>query len=121
MDQVIDFSDCPQPILDADEWQIKSHLLDRASDLGPFVTAFTQSLWTDAVRATIEHAIRLFHLAKLYEPQRLDAACRRALFYRKTDYLTVEEILREEYETLPLHPYADVTGKLDPWDVDLFD
>jgi len=121
MDQVIDFNDYPQESLDADEQQIKNRLLDQASVLGPFVTAFVQSLWTEGVLSTTEHAVRLFRLAKLYEPERLDDACRRTLFYRKTDYLTVERILRENLDTLPLNPYADVNGQLTLWRLNLLD
>ena len=121
MEQVIDFNDYPQQNLDADEQQIKNQLLDQASILGPFVTALAQSLWTEGVLSTTEHAVRLFRLAKLYEPKRLDDACRRALFYRKTDYLTVERILYENIDTLPLNPYADLNGQLTLWQPSLLD
>ena len=112
MDLVIDFNDCPQKSLEADEQHIKNQLLDHASTLGPFVTALVQSLWTKGVLSTAEHASRLFRLTQFYDPESLEAACRRALFYRKTDYLTVERILRENLHTLPLNPYAEVNGQL---------
>ena len=112
MDPVIDFSDRPQQTLDADECKIKARIIDRASDLGPFVLAFVQSLWTDGVINTAEHAARLMRLASFYDPERLEAACRRALFYKKTDYATVDRILRDHLESLPLNPYADINGQL---------
>ena len=121
MDQVIDFNDFPQQCLDAEEQQIKSRILDQASDLGPFVTALVQTLWTENVLSIADHAASLFRLTKLYEPERLESACRRALFYRQNDYLTVEKILREKLDTLPLNPYADVNGQLTLWELNLLD
>ncbi len=111
-DLVIDTGDCPLHTLDADECKIKAHIIDQASHLGPFVTAFVQSLWTDGVLSTAEHAARLMRLASTYDPVRLEAACRRALFYRKIDYPTVARILRDHLEALPLNPYADINGQL---------
>lgn len=119
MDLVIDFSDCPQETLDADECKIKTRIIDRASDLGPFVLAFVQSLWTDGVLSNAEHAARLMRLASFYDPQRLEAACRRALFYRKIDYTIVDRILRDHLENLPLNPYADIDGQLTLFPMDL--
>jgi hypothetical protein len=121
MNPLIDFNDCPQESLNTDEREIKHHLLASASSLGPFVTALVQSLWTEGVLSTAEHAARLFRLADFYEPKRLDAACRRALFYRKIDHLTVARILRENLDTLPLNPYADLNGQLTLWRLNLLD
>ena len=119
MDPIIDFCDCPQETLDADECKIKTRIIDRASHLGPFVLAFVQSLWTDGVLSTAEHAARLMRLASFYDPERLEAACRRALFYRKIDYTTVDRILRDHLEDLPLNPYADINGQLTLFPIDL--
>jgi hypothetical protein len=121
MDLVIDFNDCPQHILDADEQQIKYRLLEQASAVGPFLIALVQSLWTEGVLSTARYATRLFPLAKRYGAEPLELACRRALFYRKTDYLTVERILRQDLHTLPLNPYTDVNGQFLLWPTELLD
>jgi hypothetical protein len=121
MQPVIDFNDCPQESFDADERKIKYSLIDQASALGPFVIALVQSLWTDGVLRTADAASRLFHLAELYDPDRLEEACRRSLFYRRTDYPTVERILRQNLDRLPLNPYADINGQLSLWHSDLLD
>jgi hypothetical protein len=115
------FNNCSQESLDADEQHIKHQLLDKAAAFGQFTTAFVGLLWTEAVLNTNEHAARLFRLAEFYEPKRLDAACRRALFYRKTDYLTVERILHQNLDSLPLNPYADVNGQLTLWKINLLE
>ena len=119
MDLVIDTGDCPQDTLDADECKIKARIIARASDLGPFVLAFVQSLWTDGLLSTAEHAARLMRLASSYDPGPLEAACRRALFYRRVDYATVDRILRDHLEDLPLNPYADINGQLTLFPIDL--
>ena len=67
---IIDFSDCPEQTLADDEQKIKSRLLDQAADLGPFATVFLQSLWTESILGTAEHAGRLFRLAHYYDPWR---------------------------------------------------
>ena len=93
--------------------------LDQAADLGPCAIALVQSLWTDGVLCAASQAGHLFRLVGLYDPQRLEAACRRALFYKKTDYLTIERILSDNLENLPLSPYADVNGQLSLWPLNL--
>lgn len=119
MTTIINSDNCPQDILSADEKEIKNRLLDQAADLGPFATALVQSLWTDGVLCAASQAGQLFRLAGLYQPQRLEAACRRALFYKRTDYLTIERILTDNLESLPLSPYADVYGQLSLWPLNL--
>ncbi len=116
---IVDFDGCPQDILNTDEQQIKNRLLDQAANLGPFAIALVQSLWTDGVLCAASQAGHLFRLVGLYDPQRLEAACRRALFYKKTDYLTIERILSDNLENLPLSPYADVDGQLSLWPLNL--
>ena len=115
MDLLIDSDDCLQEALQTNERRIKKQLLDCASTLGPFVTDLIQSLWTEGVLSITENASRILRLAQFYDPESLEAACRRALFYRKTDYLTVDRILRENLHTLPLNPCADVYGQLALW------
>ena len=115
MDLPVNSDDCLQKSLEDNERRIKKQLLDCASALGPFVTDLIQTLWSDGVLSITEHASRILRLAQFYDPESLEAACRRALFYRKTDYLTVDRILRENLHTLPLNPYADVNGQLVLW------
>ena len=115
MDLPVNSGDRLQESLEANERHIKKQLLDCASILGPFVTDLIQSLWSDGVLSITENASRILRLAQFYDPESLEAACRRALFYRKTDYLTVDRILRENLHTLPLNPYADVNGQLTLW------
>jgi hypothetical protein len=112
---IIDFSDCPEQTLNADEQKIKTQLLDQAADLGPLAVAFIQSLWTESILGAAEQARGLFSLAHCHETKRLEAACKRALFYQRPDYLTVDKILRENLDSLPLNPYTDVNGRLMPW------
>jgi hypothetical protein len=112
MDLLIDFNNCPREQIDAHEMKIKHRVLDQAGDLGPFVLAFVDSLWIEGVQSLSDRAARLMRLATRYGSQKLDAACRRALFYREINHQTLEKILREHLENLPLNPYADVEGQL---------
>ena len=102
------------PTSDAEEHALKRRLLDRALTLGPFVGAMMQGIWVDFIHSTVSQTQRLFSLATLHGHIRLDAACRRALYYRRTHLFVVEEILREDAQSLPLNPYTDVFGHLRP-------
>jgi hypothetical protein len=121
MDLVIDFNDCPREQIDAQEMKIKHRVLDHAVGLGPFVLAFVDSLWIEGVQSLGDRAARLMALATRYGSERLDAACRRALFYRELNYPTLEKILRQHLENLPLNPYADVEGQLSLFPMDLLE
>ena len=121
MDLVIDFIDCPQQTLDQREQTIKEQLLLKCSQAGEFTTALVHSLWIEGVLSVARHAQRIFRLADTYGYERLEAACRRAMFYREPDYLTVERILQLRIENLPLDPYCDVYGQLALWPADVLD
>ena len=118
MDPAIDTRDRPHTIPDLREKKAKARIIHRASALGPFVLAFVQSLWTDGVHSTAKGASRLIRLASAYGPGPLEAACRRALFYRCGDYSTVKRVLENHLEALPLNPHADINGQLSLFPVD---
>jgi len=102
------------PTSDAEEHALKGRLLHRALSLGPFVGAMMQGIWMDSIHSTVSQTQRLFSLASLHGHTRLDAACRRALYYRTTHLFVVQEILRKDAQSLPLNPYTDVFGHLRP-------
>lgn len=118
MSMAIDTHNRPKDTPHLQQEKTKTRLMGRASDLGQSVLAFVQALWTADMRSTALHASRLIRLASAYGPARLEAACRRALFYRSGDYATVKRILENHLETLPLNPHADIYGQLALFPVD---
>jgi hypothetical protein len=109
---IIDCDYCPEKTLVSHEQQIKANLLDQAAGIGPYTSAFVRSLWTDGVFAVANEARQLFGLINTYGAERLEATCKRALFYRRVDFMAIDAILRDDLDRLPLNPYTDIKGKL---------
>ncbi len=98
-------------LTDQQDQFIKRILLEEADHVGPSVIRVVQALWADAVVEAARDVYRLLRLTRQYDAQRLEAACRRAAFYRQhSSSFVVEWILRERYDQLPLTPCTDIRG-----------
>jgi hypothetical protein len=66
-----------------------------------------------------EHGYRaclgLMHLGKRYEPERMLAACQRALQIGSTSYLSVNAILKNGLDKVPLPLEAESLAKIGAW------
>jgi transposase len=87
------------------EWS-PSRLVTWAATAGPSVAALAERLL--AAKAHPEHAYRsclgLMSLGRRYSPERLDAACARALAAGAVSYSSVKSILAENLDRVPLRP-----------------
>jgi len=87
------------------EWS-PSRLVAWAGSAGPSVSALAERLL--ATKAHPEHAYRsclgLMSLGRRYGPERLDAACARALAAGAVSYSSVKSILAENLDRTPLRP-----------------
>ena len=87
------------------EWS-PSRLVAWAATAGPAVAAVAEKLL--AAKAHPEHAYRsclgLMSLGRRYGPDRLDAACTRALAAGAVSYSSVKSILAENLDRVPLRP-----------------
>ena len=87
------------------EWS-PSRLVAWAGSAGPSVAALAEGLL--AAKAHPEHAYRsclgLMSLARRYSPERLDAACARAIAAGAVSYSSVKSILAENLDRVPLRP-----------------
>lgn len=87
-------------------------LAHRALQYGPSVAQVVETLLTASLREAEREAQDLMRLARRYGCQRLEAACRRAIYYRqKPDSGTVCWILEKRFDHLPLHPFTDIGGQ----------
>ena len=81
-----------------------SRLLRWADSVGPHVKAMVEAILTK--RRHPEQGYRsclgILRLQKRYGPERLDAGCRRALFFGARTYKSVESILRSGLDRQPL-------------------
>ena len=85
-----------------------------AAEYGPAVAEFAQRLFDGPLPwAKVRQGLKLIRLGKRYTPERLDAACRRALEVDLIDVRRVERILVQalEQEALPEQPKPMPTGR----------
>jgi hypothetical protein len=102
---------------------MKRFLLQQARSCGPSVSRLIQTVWADGVLDMFRDSRELIELAYRYSSRRLQAACRRAIYYRKDrNYSIVSHILEHQYDQLPLSPYTDIRGQFlfsfDPYAAD---
>ena len=91
---------------------LKGVLLEEARCVGPSLVLLVQALRADAVVNTAQDVYQLLRLPRRYGAQRLEAACKRAAYYRRnSNCFTIEWILQEGYDELPLTPYTDIRGQ----------
>lgn len=92
---------------------LMQRLFTTARLLGPSATCLVQALWNDALeemaRDVQQHLLRI---SSRYGAARLQNACRRACFYRRTrNCFTIEWILEKGYDGLALDPFTDIRGQ----------
>lgn len=94
------------------EHSLEQRLLRQARHLGPSVTLIVQALWADAIEETARDVQQLLRTSARYGAARLEAACRRACYYRRTrNCFTIEWILQNRYDRLALDPFTDIRGQ----------
>jgi hypothetical protein len=76
--------------------------LKQAKAVGPHCHRLIRQLFEDRVLDNLRAAQGVIGLGKKYGPSRLEAACRRALFFDNPKYRTVKSILSKGLDQLPL-------------------
>ena len=86
-------------------------LTQKALRFSSSLACIVDSIWINSVSEAEEDTRRLFHLAQHYGPQRLEGACRRALYYgRHRNSRLIKWILRKGLDRLPLTTQTDICG-----------
>ncbi len=84
-------------------------LVHRALHYGPSVAQLVETLLSASLLEPEREAQYLMRLARRYGCGRLEAACRRAIYYRqKPDSGTVHWSLEKRFDHLPLYPSTDI-------------
>jgi hypothetical protein len=87
-------------------------LLNPNAQLGTYTVEFIRQLWAPYTAEALEQERALLRVARRFSPDRLEAACRRALFYhQEINIETAEMILRQDLDQLPLDAATDITGQ----------
>jgi transposase len=76
-------------------------LLEQAAEVGPATLKLVAALLASPGLDQLHPMGRLLRLQEKYTPQRLEAACQRALDYNDLSYKTVKRILAQNLETQP--------------------
>jgi hypothetical protein len=87
-------------------------LLNPNAQLGTYTVEFIRQLWAPYTAEALAQERTLLHLARRYSPERLEAACKRALYYEQEIRIEiVETILSRQLDQLPLDAATDITGQ----------
>jgi len=91
--------------------QTRRILMQKALRFSLSLACIVDNIWTNSVSEAEENTRKLFHLAQHYGPQRLEGACRRALYYchHRNDRL-IKRILNKGLDRLPLTTQTDIFG-----------
>lgn len=76
-------------------------LLEQAAEVGPATLKLVETLLNNTGLDQLHPMGRLLRLQEKYTPQRLEAACQRALDFDDLSYKTVKRILAQHLETQP--------------------
>jgi hypothetical protein len=91
---------------------LKQALLHRALRCGPSVARLVENLWASSLLEADQDARQLMRLSNTHGRHRLEAACRRAIYYRQDKNTEVIRwILDRGLERLPLTPFTDIRGQ----------
>ena len=83
-----------------------------AGRMGPSVEAVAGKILDDKVVDGIRPVRGLLRFSQKYSPERLEAACKRALAYETPTYISVKRILKHNLDRLPLEQPAEHSGQL---------
>jgi len=78
-----------------------------AQTIGPATTQVVERLLNHRPEDRLRSAGRLLGLAETYGPERLEAACERALVFAESSYVTVKRILQQGLDQQPLPHYPE--------------
>jgi hypothetical protein len=105
----------PKTVLNmlSNEQALKNCLWHRAFRCGGSAVAVVEALWASYFLEAVYHCRRLLQLADRYSAPRLEAACRRALYYGQANYRTIRRILQHGVDRLAPDLQTDIWGR--PW------
>ncbi len=91
---------------------MKQALLREAQRFGPSVIRVVENIWSSSIIETYHSAQDLLRLSEQYSPERVEEACKRAIYYRqdKNNYV-ISWLLEKNYDRLALSTYTDIEGQ----------
>lgn len=91
---------------------MKQALFREAHRFGPAVVRVVGNIWSSSIKEAYLSAQDLIRLSKRYTPERVEAACKRAIYYcqDKNNYI-ISWLLEKNYDRLALSAYTDIKGQ----------
>lgn len=90
----------------------KQGLLCWAERLGPSVLAVVEKIFEDKAVDGLRPVRGLIRFADKYSASRLEAACKRAVYFETPTYQSVKNILKKDLDKMPLKQPAEPSGQL---------
>jgi hypothetical protein len=93
------------------EGDIFSRLLEEARDTGPFTTEIMKHIWLNHLHKAESEINLLFRFGYRFSLDRLEAACKRVIFYGLTSPDLVKTVLFSRLDSLELNHTTDIYGQ----------
>ena len=93
------------------EAEIFKRIPEEAQSFSPFTVDILKYTWLNHLRKAESEINSLFHFGDRFSQGRLEAACKRVVFYGLCSPSLVETVLFERLDTLPLDQSTDVYGQ----------
>lgn len=93
------------------EAELFTCILEEARSFGPFTVEISKHIWLNQLRKAESEINSLLRFGYRFSQERLEAACKRVVFYDLTSPALVELVLFERLDTLPLDHATDIYGQ----------
>ncbi|PNX48052.1 MAG: hypothetical protein BV456_10210 [Thermoplasmata archaeon M8B2D] len=84
-------------------------ILNDSEKLGPYTKLFAQHIWEAGAHRTVYRLNNFYSQTHLYK--RIEAVCKRSVFYESFSLKTANRILIEKLDYLPLSINTDIFGQ----------
>lgn len=86
-------------------------LLEEARSFGPFTVEIFKHIWLNHLHKAESEITALMRFGYRFRHERLEAACKRVVFYNANSPALVELVLMQQLDNLPLDHSTDIYGQ----------
>jgi hypothetical protein len=93
------------------ESELFIRILEEARSFGPFTAEIFKHIWLNNLHKAESEGNSLLRFGYRFKADRLEAACKRVVFYDLTSPTLVELVLFQQLDKLPLDHTTDIYGQ----------
>lgn len=93
------------------EAELFMHILEEARSFGPFTVEIFKHIWLNHLHKAESEITALMRFGYRFQHERLEAACKRVVFYDLNSPALVELVLMQQLDNLPLDHSTDIYGQ----------